>query len=873
MSKRIYWKDIRQSFTSSKGRFLSIFSLMAIGSMALVGLKVTPLNMEKTAQSFINTYNMADMVVMSDYGLDSADVKELDSIKDADVEYGYQTDVTIKDSTDAVCVFSATDSISKYKLVSGKLPTKSTEIALASNLSSDYKVGDKISFTQSSDGILKETTFTITGFVDSSELWDSSSLGSSTVGTGTLTAYAVTSASAFDSDVYTIARISYDDLDGVDYYSQTYESRLEKHQEALDDMLEDNGSARLASIKVTQQAEIDKQKANLASAENQLKTATQQAQQSQNASLLAQVQAQAKTLSEQKASLETAQKELDSLAEPTYTAYTRTSMPGGEGYRTYDSSTSSISGVGNLFPVVLYIVAAMVTLTTMTRFVDEERNNAGILKALGYTNRQIIAKFVLYGLAASLTGTLVGILAGNVILSPQIGNIIAASSVIGSSNLYFYPFWNGLALVLSLLSAVLPAYLVACRELRDKPAQLLQAKPPVSGSKILLERLTFIWKRLSFTHKVTARNIFRYKQRMLMTIFGVAGSVALLFAGLGIQSSISGVATTQFQDLIKYDMIVAENSSSSQTDLDKLSDALSSSKIKQSQAVQYISTSQSLNGSDQDVSIMVTPTKNISDYMILRDRSSKENLSLTDSGAVISEKLADLYGAKVGDTIKMTINDKTVKVKVAGITELYAGHFVYMTKAYYEDVTESDYSANAYLIKLKDSSSKNINNLASDFLDLDAVTAVVQNTSLIKQLNTVADSLQSVMLILVVLSVVLAIVILYNLTNINVAERLRELSTIKVLGFHNKEVTMYIYRETIVLSLVGILTGLLGGFGLHKVILSMIGSDSIMFNPSVDYYVYLVPILAITLILIVLGWFVNHTLRKVDMLEALKSVE
>lgn len=531
--------------------------------------------------------------------------------------------------------------------------------------------------------------------------------------------------------------------------------------------------------------------------------------------------------------------------------------------------------LGNIFPVVLYVVAAMVTLTTMTRFVDEERTNAGFFKALGYTNRQIIAKFVLYGLVASLTGTIVGVLFGNYILSPRIASITASDTVLGLPSLYPHLWYFALAIVLALISAVLPTYLVARKELVEKPAQLLQVKPPVAGSKILLERITFIWKRLSFTHKVTARNIFRYKQRMLMTIFGVAGSVALLFAGLGIQSSISGVSDRQFKEVMTYDMIVARDTSASDSETSALDNLLANKAIKSHQAIYMEKGNQTISGRSQKetVTIISAEKSALKKYIQLQNRSSKESYTLNDKGVYLTEKLAKLYGVKVGDSIKVDLNNKTVSAKVAGISEMYTGHFIFISLAYYKTLAGKAPEKNAEFVTLKQSSSKEVKEMANRFLSLDAVSGISQNIELAALFNKTANSLSSVMLILVVLSVLLAVVILYNLTNINVAERIRELSTIKVLGFHNKEVTMYIYRETIVLSIIGIITGIIGGDFLHQVILSMIGSSSIMFDPSVATYVYIVPILAVIIILAVLGWVVNRHLRNVDMLEALKSVE
>ena len=450
----------------------------------------------------------------------------------------------------------------------------------------------------------------------------------------------------------------------------------------------------------------------------------------------------------------------------------------------------------------------------------------------------------------------------------MISDVITAGLVVGKSQEYFYWSYSLLALALSWVSSVLPAYLVARRELHDEAAQLLLPKPPVKGSKILLERLSFIWSRLSFTHKVTARNIFRYKQRMLMTIFGVAGSVALLFAGLGIQSSVGGVVERQFEQIQQYQMIVAEKSSASEQEKTDLESALQAESIHAYQKIYSKSIEKDFKGKIglQTITMMVTNRADFKPFITLEENG--QEVQVTD-GAVVSQKLAQLASVTVGD--KLELDGK--EIKVAAISENYVGHFVYLNRATYEQVYGTSPQDNTYLVKLKDPTPSNTEKEAASFMEKAAVSGVVQNVTAIHLFESVASSLNKTMAILVLVSVLLAIVILYNLTNINVAERIRELSTIKVLGFHNKEVTLYIYRETMVLSLVGIVLGLIAGHYLHQFLIQMISPAPILFYPQDSWEVYALPIVAVTVILALLGLFVNHHLRKVDMLEALKSVE
>ena len=901
MKRKTYWKDLLQSFTGSKGRFLSILTLMMLGSLAVVGLKVASPNMERTAWAYLKDTNAADMTIMGDYGLDQTDQEELQTLSGANVEFGYMADLTLEDSEDAVRIFSNTEKISKFQVTQGRLPEKEDELALADFWKDRYQIGQVIHLNQKngSNSQLKRYSYTITGFVHSPDIFSKTDMGSAGSGNGNLSVYGVVTKDNFKSSVYTIARLRFTSLTDVNPFSSDYEKKLEEEEETLKELVADNGRARLEKMKKDAQESLDEGKKQLDEAESNLtagkkrlqETETQlqgqesqlsqlpEPQKSQVSSQIDQAKEQLKQekekasqaetdLTKEKAKWQTSQDEVNALTEPTYHVYNRKSSPTGQGYLMYSNSAMSIRAVGNIFPVVLYAVAAMVTFTTMTRFVDEERTNAGIFKALGYHSKDIIAKFVIYGLVAGTIGTLLGILIGHYVLAPTISHIITGRMIVGESQQYFYWTYSCLALGLSLVASVLPAYLVSRRELHEEASQLLLPKPPVKGSKILLERITFIWSRLSFTQKVTARNIFRYKQRMLMTIFGVGGSVALLFAGLGIQSSVVGVADRQFKDLQQYQMVLSVNTRASDTDKDKLEEKLKSDEVKDFRLIFSKQIEEKYPGKAgvQTVTIMVTDQDDLDPFVHLEKNVEKLSLS---NGVVLTEKLAQLAGVSVGDNF--TIDGKTFKV--GGITEHYVGHFVYMNQETYEKIYGQTPKMNTYLVQLKDKSEGNTERVAREFMEQAAVNGVVQNASTIQLFESLASSLNQTMAILVLVSVLLAIVILYNLTNINVAERIRELSTIKVLGFHNKEVTLYIYRETIILSLVGMIVGLVSGFYLHQFLIQMIAPGTFRFQPQVGWEVYLIPVLAVGIILTILGFFVNHYLRKVDMLEALKSVE
>ena len=1182
MSKKTYWKDVRTSFSESKGRVISIASLMALGSFALVGLKVTTPNMQETGQHFFAEHKTADLAVISNYGLAQSDQDVLSSLKnEATVEYGYFKDVVIKDSSTAFRIFSKPKELSTYEIAEGRLPENSSEIAISAAYQGQYKIGDTIEFTEKENAngqtVLKRKQFTITGFVNSSEILSRINMGRSTAGSGELQGYAVVTEDTFDSDVYMIARIAYKNLRDLNPYSQSYTDKLYTAKQDVKKLISNEPEKRLTEIKQTAQDKIDdgnkkiqdaqqalidgKSQLNdakekiadgeqqlqdgkaqladgqtqledagtqladgktkledskskletaqeqlqtgknqIAEKEGQLQTAASQLQSakeqldlgqtqlqnvsteiaskeselqagkiqldttasnlssakeqldntattleaqanqlaaerallqtiqdenqrkvkeeelSQKETLLSQAQAQyqeklqqytsgqvayqqkldeynqasqqlegakaslakkqtemnektsqyqagltqfengtaaldtAKTtlaeketlyqngladyqaglatynekaaeyqtgqtrledarailsqkekeLAEAKETLAQKEKEyqeakekadpeieskrnelkeaqarVDSLSTPTYEVLTRREVPGSEGYISYQNNASVIQNVSNIFPVVLYFIAALVTFVTMGRFVEEERIKAGTFKALGYQNRDIISKFVIYGLATSMVGTLIGIIAGHTLLPSIIYHTYKVKIVLAPMELHFYPVKSLLAILLGLLSAVLPAYLVATKELGEKPAQLLLPKPPTAGSKIFLERITPLWKRMSFTQKVTARNIFRYKQRMLMTIFGVCGSIALLFAGLGIRNSIADLNNRQFTDIIRYDMIVAQNTNASQQEDNLLKD----SSIKENLQVHYETLYKTAGRSkdNQEITTLVIPNheqNDFSNYIQLKDRTTGQALSLDQDGIILSEKIANLAGVKVGDTLTVQDKDgKDIQLTVSGIAEMYMSHFIFMNETTYEKAFGKVSTNNAHLVTLNNHSDKEVEDMATQFMDLSSVQGVVQNTTLKSQVETIVNSLNRVMGILIAVSVLLAIVVLFNLTNINVAERIRELSTIKVLGFYNKEVTMYIYRETIYLSIIGICVGFGLGFVLHSYMANIIPPDTVMFNPAVSWMIYAIPTAIVVVILTTLGYIVNRWLKKVNMLEALKSVE
>ena len=584
-----------------------------------------------------------------------------------------------------------------------------------------------------------------------------------------------------------------------------------------------------------------------------------------------------KEIDENEEKLNDAKEKLEKLDAPTYSVDNRREIPGGDGYSVYETVSEIVDSLAKVFPVFLYFVAALVTFTTMTRFVSEERINNGTLKSLGYQDKDVIQKFVVYGFIAGMTGTVLGITLGHTLLPHIVYNAYKHGFLLPPIELHFYVGITILAIILSLISSVLPAYAVAKGDLQETTASLLQPKAPKAGSKILLERITPIWKRMKFTQKVTARNIFRYKNRMFMTIFGVAGAASILFAGFSVKGSISKINEKQFENIIKYDMIVVQNDDLDEEAKTEFNNLLNSEEIKSYSSVYYEEVTKVAGKNNDTQSIKLIIPENDDDfnqYISLADRKSQEKIELQDDGIVISERLSKLLNISKGDEITFTdSSNKERTAKVSGICEMYAGHFIFMNTTEYKKVYQKDCESNAKLLLLNDSSTENTNSQAAKFMELSAVKGIVQNTTLYNQINTIVNSLNQIMIVLIIVASMLAVVILYNLTNINVAERIRELCTIKVLGFYDNEVTMYIYKETIFLSIIGVIVGWIIGILLHTYILVAVPPAEVMFDPKVTISSYIVPAVVIAFVTFVLKYYVNNRLKVVDMLEALKSVD
>ena len=544
-------------------------------------------------------------------------------------------------------------------------------------------------------------------------------------------------------------------------------------------------------------------------------------------------------------------------------------------YVEYGSDAERIGAIGKVFPIIFFLVAALVALTTMTRMVEEERNQIGTLKAMGYSSFSISAKYFWYALLASGLGSLLGLLAGQKVLPTIIMSAYKTLYQYLPHMLTPVSIWFSLYAVLAAIACTTLATAVACyKELLMMPAELMRPQSPKPGKRVLLERVGFIWKRLDFTGKATIRNLFRYKKRLFMTLFGIAGSTALLLVGFGVRDAILKVKTTQYTEIIKYDAEVAVDE---EKNLDwEVEKALGEDdRITEWLAVQKSNVVVFANGEKQEISLIVP--KNLSkfgNYIALRERRNGKKIQLSENGIVITEKLARLLDVKKGDSLKIQEGDLlSKKVMVDGITENYFLNYVYSSKEYYAKAMKTEPVFMDFWIHLKDQSESSRDQFGSDYLKYSSVQGVEFTQKANEKIADMLKTMDGVIWVLVASAGLLALVVLYNLNNINVTERKRELSTLKVLGFFDREVSAYLLRENVILTLMGILLGYVFGFLLTRFVVSTAEVDVLMFGRQIRLISYLFSGFITFFFTACVNIIMHFSLKRIHMLESLKSVE
>lgn len=625
-----------------------------------------------------------------------------------------------------------------------------------------------------------------------------------------------------------------------------------------------------------QKKELEKQKSNtyakLNSAETELENAETEISKNEKKLKDAKKEAEEK-ITDAKEELEEAKLKLKDIKKPEWYILDRNQNIG---YASYMQDTDRIANIATVFPVVFFVVAALISLTSMSRMVEEERVQIGTLKALGYTKLQIASKYIIYAVLATIIGSAIGLVIGFNLLPRIIMDLYGMMYSFPEKVVEMNMQYTIISVTLASICTVGAAIYSCSKELRQLPATLMRPKAPKPGKRVFLEKITFIWSHLSFTRKVTARNIFRYKKRFLMTIIGVMGCTALIVAGFGLRDSIGQMIPSQYGEIFKYNVQISlkDNLTTKQIE-EEIEKINHTEEIKETIAMNVQAVEITNISNTQNIQMMVPEnTEKLPNFITLKQRgNTNETYALNQEGVIITEKLAKILNVKVGDMLKIKNSDDIeAEVKISNITENYLMHYIYMTKELYQTVYKESFKPNTIYANIENKEIEE--ELGHKLLENNEQISGVTFTSNTENVfSEIMNNMNLVVWILIISAGLLAFVVLYNLSNTNISERIRELATIKVLGFYDKEVYDYVAKETTLLTIIGIIIGLFAGYFLTFFIVNTCELDIMMFDKRVNFISYVYAII----ITLVFGTIVNiatyFALRKIDMIESLKSIE
>ena len=555
-----------------------------------------------------------------------------------------------------------------------------------------------------------------------------------------------------------------------------------------------------------------------------------------------------------------AEAEIANLEKPEWYLFNREDN---SGYTTFLESATKIDSIAAVFPLFFIAVAFLMCLNTMTRMIEEERTEIGIFTSLGISNFQIIFSYIFYVLIATIIGLLIGLSIGYTVVPHVLYNVYTQAYVIPGLKTYVnIPICISIIEV-CVITMSLVTFIAVTAKFKNSPANLLRPASPKSGRKVLLEKINFLWKRISFSWKVTIRNLFRYKKRIIMTLIGISGCTALLLTGFGIKDSISEIVEIQYGEIEKYDALaVLDNPVTEKSS--EINEFLSQNSISNPLYAYMETLTFAANNKNIDVYSLAFATNSIDKYFNLKDLDGN-NLELNDEGAIITEKIAKILNVNIGDTITLKDNNNEIYViKISGISKNYINNYVYMNTNYY-NLVFGDISYNNIIA--------NIGNHGDVLMNSNYFSNIQYTEDSMSMLQDIFDSMNNIVFLIIGFSSVLAITVLYNLTTINISERVREIATLKVLGFNDKEISMYVYRETIILTIFGIIIGLLLGIGLNAFVLTVAETDEIIFAKEIHYLSYILAIVIMIIFTIVVQIITNFILKKINMIDSLKSVE
>lgn len=802
---------LRNTFRKIKkslGRYLSLVVIILLGVGFYTGIRESIPNIQDTQTKYYEDTSLADIKILSEIGFNDADIKatKLTGVKKA--VGSYSKDVIVNENV--IRVHSIEKEINGYQLVDGNAPKKSNECLADAD---HYKVGDTIKIDEEYKDNLTTTKYKVVGTIHS-PIYSTNEFGTTDIGNGKIYSFIFIPKENFEYEYYTEAYLVIDKNENDIPYSDGYELKMNKILDQLKVVKNERVTERVDEVVRNSHGAISE----------------------------------------------------ESLRDTTWYFLTRDDFV--TTYTILESQYDQVTTIANVIPIFFILIVVLMTSNTMSRMITEERGEIGTLLSLGFSNETITNTYLLYVLSATLLGAILGFFIGTITLPQLVYNCFP----INFPDIT-YTFRLPLFIVSVLVSCLVMIYVTttSCNKvLKQRPAYLLRPEPPKSGKKVFLEKIHYIWNRLSFSSKITVRNIARYKKRVLITLIGTAGCTFMIMIGFALKDSINTVGNKQYSDLFKYDNMMILNENIDKVD-DKLKEDLHGL-VKNELLLNQ--TAFKVVEDDKKLDIYIIAPEKTNDlfyeYFTLKEKDDDKKLKLKDNGVIITPKIQDRFNVKIGDKITIeSLDKKQYEVKVIGITENYVSNYIYMTKDYYKKIFNEDLTYN--VIASKNIKSKN--KIATNALKSDQIMSVSFSDDLLKSANEAVEGLNNIVILLVVISSLLAFTVLYNLTSINISERTREIATLKVLGFRDMESNEYIYRETMITVICGIILGLAITPPLHGMIMSLLEVEQMIFLRQIKVQSYIYSSLLTLLFAIIMQVVTYYKLKKVDMIESLKSVE
>lgn len=905
-----YWKNLWRSIRKSLGRYLAIMAIVALGVGFFAGLKVTKQAMIRTGDDYLRETAFYDFRLLSTLGLTEADVQAFREADGIDAAEGSFTADFLYDGNDGdygvLKAHLLPEEINKLSLRAGRMPQAAHEVIADYRRFGEDSIGKIITVSEENSdttkGYLTQKSYTIVGVADS-PYYLNIERGTTTLGSGVVKGFVFVPRDGLSFEVYTEAFVRMKEQPYL--FSSAYTEAADRCKETVSALLADRASLRFEQIRrealetiAQNQAAYDDgeaawqdgQKA-LAQNKQAYETAKKQYEEAVNNGsygpillhhMRAVLQDSAQQLADAEAKLTDTRAELDAAKEALAdararvdaleppTTYTLTRAQN-VGYACFENDSSIVDGIARVFPLFFFLVAALVCITTMTRMIEEQRTQIGTMRALGYTGTSIAWQYIFYAGSAALIGCVGGFLIGSRLFPAAIWKAYGILYGFRSLHPVLDPVLALISLAVSLFCSVGATYAAVRRTLTETPAELMRPRAPRAGKRILLERIRPLWAKMNFLHKVAARNIFRYKKRMCMMILGIGGCTALLLTGLGIRDSINTIADDQFRDIMKYDYALTLKKGA---DADYREAFLRDNREMLSEIAFAGESSANVTRTDGSLKQV---------YLVVSDDSKLPSLiDLHRNGApvafpkagevVITEKLAEEMGAAIGDTVTFEVEETLpITARVSGICENYVYSYLYLSADTYLDATGHACSLNT--IYAAAAPNTDVHRIAATLGSLEDVAVVSVTVDVRERVANTMESMNAIIWLVIACAGALALIVLFNLSNINITERQREIATIKVLGFYQEETNAYVFRESLLLTLLGTLLGMPLGILLHRFVMSEIRIDLVSFHVRIEPYSFPIAI-ALTIALALLVELCMHRkIRRINMTESLKSIE